>query len=816
MMLKRIPPTRAYALLGAATLAMIALPPTALPAQAATTSYYVDCSASTNGAGTQASPWNSVAPVNSTTFGAGDQVHFKDGTTCYGQVTPHGSGAAGNPITMTSYGTGAKPIIDAAGAAGAVIRLLNVQQWEVSGLELRNAAASPDYRSGIVAENSTGTTLRHIVVTNMTIRNISGWPGGWYSSNAGVGIQTDHTTPISTWDDIQITDNSFDHVDRIAVAVTPDADGQGTGLTTGVQILRNTMRYSGGDDILVVKGQGAVMDHNDAAYGGSKSMTGCPPSGQYCNGASASIWVAGSNDSLIQSNSVACDINQQDGMAFDVDWGNHNTTIQYNYSRNNSGGFLMLMPPISGWSDEPTSALPSDGTVVRYNVSEDETNTAVCPIQSNFNRAHLVIDIPGVVPNRSNSAAPWPDFYNNTIYIPAGRSTAVVGTRSGNFQPGYYQFRNNLVLNYGSGGYLQTTGGTFANNLLYGPHNTNEPTAGTIRLAPQLAGPLASGTQASAGAGAYRPTAGSPALANGAVISGNGGQDFIGTALGPVPSIGAFETPASSLVANGGFDSGLAPWTLSGGGSSVVTSQRVNGTAALQTGAVNSGVENRLTGLTPSTTYILTAWMKVARAGEQVALGAKAFGGTETFSKSTTTDWGLNTVIFTTGSTSTSATIYCYKNAGAGAGYCDNVSLTMLIDPSNHVANAGFESGSLFPWGQSGAGAFVGTAAANSGTYGLVTGASNSGAGQVVSGLRPGKTYALSGWLNGGSNEQIALGVKNYGGAESYQQVLGSQYGPATVVFTTSTSATSATVYCYKNTGVLAGACDDIRVTALD
>lgn len=39
-------------------------------ALAAGTTYYVNCSAATNGSGTQASPWNTVGSVNSTTFGA--------------------------------------------------------------------------------------------------------------------------------------------------------------------------------------------------------------------------------------------------------------------------------------------------------------------------------------------------------------------------------------------------------------------------------------------------------------------------------------------------------------------------------------------------------------------------------------------------------------------------------------------------------------------------------------------------------------------------------------------------------------------------
>ena len=809
-MLKSPKRPRAMLSLLTAVLLTVAAQSNAGVANAAGSDHFVDCSASTNGLGTQASPWNSLAQVNSLQFGPGERVLFKAGTTCVGQLTPSGSGAAGSPAVMTSYGSGAKPIIDGAGVVGAVIKLLNVQQWQISGLEVQNAAASPAYRTGVLVENSSGTTLSGISITNMTVRDISGWSGGWYSSNAGVSIQTDITTTVSTWNDITIANNTFDHVDRIAIAVTPQDNRRGTGLTTNVRILNNHIRYSGGDDILVVNGDGALIDGNDAAYGGVKATTGCPPSGQICNTAAASIWVAGSTDTTIQNNTVACTINQQDGQAFDVDWGNHNTSIQYNYSRNNSGGFLLMMQQIGS---EPAS----DGTVVRYNVSDDDTNTAGCPITSNFNRAHNVFDFPGAIPNQSGSAAPLPDIYNNTIYISSGRATSVTGTRIGNTQSGSYKFRNNLVLNFGSKGYLQTTGSVFANNLLYGPRNANEPTTGTSYLSPQLVGPLQSATQASVGAAAYQPRESSPALGAGVPIASNGGRDFAGKPIAAVPSIGAYENATTNLVPNGSFDSGsLTPWTLSGSGSSLTTSTRFNGASAVQTGNANSGVNNIVSGLTPSTTYLLSAWVKVGVVGEQVAIGVKNHGGTETYSKSTDTAWALTTVPFTTGPSSTTATIYCYKNAGTGPGFCDNFSIVKLTNPANLVANGDFETGSRTPWGLSSTVPVSVTAsAAHSGSFGLATGAANSGVQQTITGLQPGTTYVLTGWLHAAAGEEMTLGVKSFGAAESFHAVAGATYAPAAVVFTTGTASTQATVYCYKNAGSAAGACDDLALTAV-
>lgn len=90
---------------------------------AAGTAYYVDCSAATNGNGTQASPWNNLSTVNSTTFAAGDQILFKRGTTCVGQLWPKGSGVSGNPITVSAYGTGARPVINGNNAVAPVLKI---------------------------------------------------------------------------------------------------------------------------------------------------------------------------------------------------------------------------------------------------------------------------------------------------------------------------------------------------------------------------------------------------------------------------------------------------------------------------------------------------------------------------------------------------------------------------------------------------------------------------------------------------------------------------------------------------------------------
>lgn len=77
--------------------------------------YYVDCNADGDaGAGTSTAAnvaWKTINKVNTSTFNAGDSILFNRGCTWREQLTMPSSGSSGSPITVSSYGTGAAPII---------------------------------------------------------------------------------------------------------------------------------------------------------------------------------------------------------------------------------------------------------------------------------------------------------------------------------------------------------------------------------------------------------------------------------------------------------------------------------------------------------------------------------------------------------------------------------------------------------------------------------------------------------------------------------------------------------------------------------
>ncbi len=79
--------------------------------------YYVSSSlpeASDTNPGTGSQPWKTIARVNAAALAAGDTVHFRCGDLWREKLVPPKSGTATRPITFTSYGTGAKPVISGA------------------------------------------------------------------------------------------------------------------------------------------------------------------------------------------------------------------------------------------------------------------------------------------------------------------------------------------------------------------------------------------------------------------------------------------------------------------------------------------------------------------------------------------------------------------------------------------------------------------------------------------------------------------------------------------------------------------------------
>ena len=128
----------------------------------------------------------------------------------------------------------------------------------------------------------------------------------------------------------------------------------------------------------------------------------------------------------------------------------------------------------------------------------------------------------------------------------------------------------------------------------------------------------------------------------------------------------------SDVAVNGSFESGSTNWNLYSGTALTQTAANVrSGTQAVQI-PNGASAEQTITGLQPNTTYRIQAWVKSTDKSE-VRVGAKSYGGSDVYARVYKDTYGEAYVLFTTGSSNTSAIVYFYKPSSGGTGYGDDI-----------------------------------------------------------------------------------------------------------------------------------------------
>jgi len=489
--------------------------------------YYVDSvsgSDANNGTST-ATPWKTLEKANSVTLLPGEKLLFKAGGVWDGQLAPKGSGSSAGQIIISSYGTGAKPLINGGGTAptndgtynyatGAV-QITNQEYITIDGLALTNVATpNVAIRDGIRVALSDPVILHHIQILNNEIYNINGQASrdsGVYNdmyANGAIHIWAQGTMNSGYhFDDVLIKGNSIHDVDTSGIRIHNRDDYPVVApFNTNVLIDSNIINNTGSDGIIVANCNSPVVQYNQILNSGSRSI----PATHIIAGA----WVCSSVGGLFQYNEVAnTRLIDSDGTAFDTDWGVSGTVIyQYNYTHGNEGGIWLDCAGLVSQSGY-------DKTIYRYNVSVDE----------------------GVSLLRT-SGAKLAEFYNNVFYKSSGSYTMDFG-----YSGELHKFWNNIFAFPTEPDWQSVT---YVHNIYY-PCTAAPGDGAPITDNPLLVSP-GSSANGMATADNYKVTAASSAINRGISIPGNGTTDFWGTALySGLADLGAQEYPGGT---GGGYD----------------------------------------------------------------------------------------------------------------------------------------------------------------------------------------------------------------------------------------------------------------------
>lgn len=307
--------------------------------------------------------WQSLERVNKGTFKPGDSILFHRDEVWHGQLVPSSSGSVSKPIIFGAYATGALPEIKAEGHFRDVVLLRNVQYIELSWLALSNFDATVSEQGTgptgvrILAENI--GTLHQIRLHDLYIHDING--DNKKGSFEGTGIFWDCRGPEpSNIEHLTIERCKLERVDRNGIRGNGTFAIRTKWFPNKCLVIQNCLLDDiGGDGIVVKAFDTSLVEHNKLFHIRSRAVDNA-----------VAIWPHSSDNTTIQYNEVAYTKNANwanDGQSFDIDGNCRNTTIQYNYSHDNDGGFMLVISDVINQDNVKTSK-----NIIRYNLSVND------------------------------------------------------------------------------------------------------------------------------------------------------------------------------------------------------------------------------------------------------------------------------------------------------------------------------------------------------------------------------------------------------------------------------------------------------------
>jgi len=399
----------------------------------------------------------------------GDKILLECGSTFEGEVKILSSGTEAAPITVGSYGEGEKPIITGFETAIKVTG----EYVKIDGLAFTDADAFSAVDFYALKEGAT----KGVGVTNCAFYEINtvAETGTHSRSSGGVHFLAKGNKP-SWFDGVTVCGNTFNRVGRNAIYVTSDwaardteqewgvknfmLDGSPVYLSKNIIIRNNDIKNNSGDAITVIGTDGTLIEYNTVADSKllyNVSYAKDPETNDYIldengnreltNVEWVSIWCYASDNCVMQYNEVygnRADNRGQDLQAFDIDISCNNCIIQYNYSHDNDGGFLLLC------GKDSVNNAGVNGSIVRYNLSVNDASKE----KSIKDVYYSIIDITGSVANSQ--------IYNNTIYCDYEPSS----------ETDYKTIRLVNFANYRHAT-VESSNTVFTNNIFYVEDNSN-------------------------------------------------------------------------------------------------------------------------------------------------------------------------------------------------------------------------------------------------------------------------------------------------------------------------------------------------------
>ncbi|WP_444105778.1 right-handed parallel beta-helix repeat-containing protein [Bacteroides sp.] len=325
-------------------------------------SYYLDATSGddANDGTSPENAWKTLDKASGIKLKPGDALFFKKGEVFNGVLEISAEGTKEQPIVIDSYGEGdSKPSIQGNINSIYAVRIYNSTYVTIQNIEIVNQGTELAGRSGLKVECVDYGISRGMILRNLTVRDVT---STFYKPDYGGAILFINKGNVkkSRYENLLIEGCHIKDCQRNGIF------WGGSGGTycnrknwypsKNVIIRNNLIEGVPGDGILPIGCDGVLIEYNVMRDG--KFLPN--------KGAAAGIWPWSCDNVVIQFNDVSGHQADADGQAYDSDFNCTNTIIQYNYSHDNYGGFVLIC-------DDPTATYVNSigiiDTEIRYNIS---------------------------------------------------------------------------------------------------------------------------------------------------------------------------------------------------------------------------------------------------------------------------------------------------------------------------------------------------------------------------------------------------------------------------------------------------------------
>jgi hypothetical protein len=391
------------------------------------TDYYVNSSTGNDAhAGTTiGQPFRSIDKINSLTFKPGDKILFAAGQVFPGELRLMGvHGLPHQPIVVDSYAPAQLGhfIINAKGKSNGILvqdcsfLVIKHATIEADGY-VANESADQAMRVGVTIRASAGKITKNIQLDSLEIKNI-------YFENKGFTrgadeVKTANGTQKYGWGIRLIADHATAQITQVDISHCKirDVDHTGIKLTgTGknihwIRIYENDIAYTGGPGIQMSEVRNIHVHHNSVDHSGSNN------DGRKW-GRGSGLWTWSASGILIENNSFTNANGPADSAGAHVDYNCDHVVLQYNFSRNNAGGFCEILGN-------------NYNCAYRYNISVNDGHRIKG--KNGAFQEGKTFWLSGYQGDKPRKGPVNSYFYNNTIYVDSSMVSrvAIDGTSKG-------------------------------------------------------------------------------------------------------------------------------------------------------------------------------------------------------------------------------------------------------------------------------------------------------------------------------------------------------------------------------------------------